>query len=122
MKHLKIMFAWFCMVAMVCAFPAIGDATDWTWQNPLPQGNTLQDVWANSGSDVFAVGFAGTILHYDGSAWSEMSSGTTRRLYGMWGSSGSDVFAVGEAGTILHYDGSAWSEMSSGTTHWLYEV
>ena len=47
----------------------------------------------------------------DGSAWSEMDSGTTDTLWGVWGSSGSDVFAVGDNGTILHYNGSTWSPM-----------
>ncbi len=65
MKHLKIMFLWFCMMAMAYTVPAIGDTADWTWQNPLPQGNSLRDVWGSSGSDVFAVGDGGTILHYD---------------------------------------------------------
>ena len=76
-------------------------------------------MWGSSGSNVFAVGTGGTILHYDGSSWSAMSSGTTRSLYGVWGSSGNDVFAVGNGGTILHYDGSSWSAMSSGTTNGL---
>ena len=77
----------------------------WEWQNPLPQGNTLTGVWGSSGSDVFAVGWAGTILHYDGTSWSSMESETTSRLEGVCGSSGSDVFAVGYDGTIFHYDG-----------------
>jgi hypothetical protein len=79
--------------------------------------NTLYSIWGSSPSDVFAVGSGGTILHYDGSAWSAMSSGTTNELDGVWGSSSSDVFAVGNGGTILHYDGSEWSPMSSGTTN-----
>jgi hypothetical protein len=94
----------------------------WTWQNPLPQGNLLTSVWGSSASDVFAVGSYGTILHYDGSSWSAMSSGTTDLLSGVWGSSPTDVFAVGGwwtdsvlHGTILHYNGNAWSVMSSGT-------
>jgi hypothetical protein len=71
----------------------------------------LFDVWGSSGSDVFAVGESGTILHYDGLAWSAMSSGTSYWLFGVWSSSGSDVFAVGWNGTILHYDGTDWSAM-----------
>ena len=35
----------------------------------------FESVWGSSGSDVFAVGGIGTILHYDGKAWSDMSSG-----------------------------------------------
>ena len=97
-------------------------SSDWAWQNPLPQGNDLFGVWGSSSTDVFAVGLIGTIVHYDGSAWSAMSGGTTNRLDGVWGSSSTDVFAVGDYGTILHYNGSAWSAMSSGTTSHLYGV
>ena len=38
-------------------------------------------MWGSSGGDVFAVGSDGTILHYDGTAWSAMGSGTTNDLY-----------------------------------------
>jgi len=75
---------------------------------------TLYGIWGSSGSDVFAVGYGGTILHYDGSVWSSMTSGTTHTLHGIWGSSGSDVFAVGNT-TILHYSGPTlitWSSSS----------
>ncbi len=82
----------------------------------------LQGIWGSSASDVFVVGQGGSILHYDGTAWNLMTSGTTNHLYGIWGSSGTDVFAVGGGGTILHYDGSAWSSMTSGTTNVLYGV
>ena len=75
-------------------------------------------VWGSSSSDVFAVGWYGAILHYDGSTWSLMESGTDESLFGVWGSSASDVFAVGGSGTILHYDGSTWSLMDSGMDEW----
>jgi hypothetical protein len=94
----------------------------WEWQNPLPQGNLLWSVWGNSSSDVFAVGDAGTILHWDGTAWSAMSSGTSNSLRGVWGTSSSDVFALGSGGTIRHWNGTAWSAMSSGTTSVLHNV
>ena len=79
-------------------------------------------VWGSSSSNVFAVGDAGTILHYDGTSWSPMSSGTTGSLRDVWGASGSNVFVVGSGGTILHYNGTNWSPMASGTTTWLNEV
>ncbi len=129
MRWFRTMAAWFCVMAMTYAFAASGDAAEWTQQHPLPQGNALNEVWGSSGSDVFAVGNSGTILHYDGSEWSAMTSGTTDTLLGVWGSSGSDVFAVGRGGsffspegTILHYDGSAWAEMTSGTSASFYDV
>ena len=79
-----IIFAMIFFLFMV----GLADGGSWVWQNPLPQGNSLYGVWGSSGSDVFAVGDAGTILHYDGSAWTPMSSGTTDSLRGVWGSSG----------------------------------
>ena len=94
--------------------PASASTSHWTWQNPLVQGNALRRVWGTSPSDIFAVGDSGTILHYDGSTWSSMISGTDYRLDDIWGSSPSDVFAVGFSqsttiGIILHYDGFNWS-------------
>lgn len=95
---------------------ALSSISEWTWQNPLPQGNTLKAVWGSGSNDVFAVGSYGTILHYDGIEWQVMDSGTTQNLNGVWGSNGDNVFAVGSGGTILHYDGAVWGPMSSGTT------
>ncbi|MCK4487792.1 MAG: hypothetical protein KAU38_13670, partial [Desulfobacterales bacterium] len=73
-------------------------------------------VWGSSQMDVFVVASIGNILHYDGSTWVSMRSGTVNRLYNAWGPSGTDVFAVGAAGTVLHYDGQTWTAMDSGTT------
>jgi hypothetical protein len=47
--------------------------------------NQLDSVWGSSASDIFAVGIGGTILHYDGSTWSPLKSGTRPKsslLYG----------------------------------------
>jgi hypothetical protein len=85
----------------------------------------LRGVWGSSGSDVFAVGDRGTILHYNGVSlsWSPMTSGFSDTLINsVWGSSGSNVFAVDWSGTILHYNGVSWTPMYSGTTKWLWGV
>ena len=57
-----------------------------------------------------------------GAAWTTMTSGTTKYLFGVWGNSASDVFAVGNSGTILHYNGTTWLSMTSGTTQELRGV
>ena len=54
-------------------------------------------------SDVYAAGFGGIMLHYDGKAWSEMASGTHIGLNAIWGTSPTDIFAAGDGDTILHY-------------------
>jgi hypothetical protein len=94
--------------------PAAVPVTSWTVD--VPPVYPLTDVWGTSSSDVYAVGYGGTILHYDGAGWSEMTSGTSAALRGVWGTSSSDVYAVGNSGTILHFDGTSWSEMTSGTS------
>jgi uncharacterized protein YjdB len=57
--------------------------------------------------NLYAAGSGGTILHYDGSAWSAMSGGVNKELSGIWGSGPNDVYAVGDSGTILHYGSAA---------------
>ncbi len=60
-------------------------------------------VWGSGPNDVWVVGDHGTILHWNGAAWSPVASGTTDDLYGVWGSGPFDVWVVGDHGTILHY-------------------
>ena len=75
------------------------DGTAWALMT-VPPVRQLLDVWGTSGTDVYAVGDQ-TILHYDGSTWTEVQT-TERRLTGVWASSPVDVFAVGGGGIILH--------------------
>ncbi|HEY6225210.1 MAG TPA: Ig-like domain-containing protein [Gemmatimonadales bacterium] len=80
------------------------DAVTWSAQ----ASGTTNDLTAAE-EHLFAVGAAGTILHYNGTSWSAQSSPTTVRLNGIQGSSTTDIFAVGAQGTILHYDGTSWT-------------
>ena len=66
----------------------------WEWELPRPQGNSLGDVWGSGPDDVFAVG-AGTILHYDGTTWTNMASNSKMGGGAVWGSGPNDVYAVG---------------------------
>jgi hypothetical protein len=71
----------------------------------------LRAAWGNSIKDFFAVGDGETILHFDGSQWHRMFSGSIyNSLTDIWGTSSTDVFAVGSS-QILHYDGSIWSKI-----------
>jgi hypothetical protein len=87
------------------------------WQ-PMTSGTIeqLHGIWGSSASDVFAVGDAGTILHYDGNRWTPMTSGTSVDLADVWGSAHDDVFVTGDAGTILHYDGDDWTPVTVQVT------
>ncbi len=81
---------------------------------------TLRGVWAPGDNSAFAVGDDGTILQYDGSAWSattvEPYPGTNIvvDLEGVWGASGTDMFAVGIAPNDVITEGEIW-HLSGGT-------
>jgi hypothetical protein len=76
----------------------------------------FDDVWGSSESNVFAVAARWdsegdyTIFRYNGTAWTEMKTGSTNYSEaGIWGSSAIDIFVV-TGDTILHYNGTAWTE------------
>jgi hypothetical protein len=77
----------------------------------------LIDAWGVGPDDIYVVGFAGTILHYDGTEWTLMETPNEANLEGVWGyvlhdvdgnETRRDVFAVGSEGTILRLVGVAW--------------
>ena len=76
----------------------------------LDSGTTkdLVGIWGSSGSDIFAVGSEGTMLHFNGNTWAEMESGRTDSIFDVWGSSSTNVYAL-TLGSILHYDGQTWN-------------
>lgn len=68
----------------------------WCWSNPIPQGNGLTKACGRSPSDVWLVGGAATILHWDGTTYSVVPVGNRNVLHGVWCSPGGSVWAVGE--------------------------
>ncbi len=75
----------------------------------------LFGVWSAGVHDVWVVGAAGTILHFDG-AWSAETSPTTQDLRAIWAEGDGQAWAVGAAGTILRREGATWAVSSSPTT------
>ncbi|HLC29777.1 MAG TPA: hypothetical protein VJM51_03235, partial [Dehalococcoidia bacterium] len=69
----------------------------WVWQNPLPQGNNLNDVHFINNFNGWAVGDGGTILKtVDGGArWTAQQSGTNQSLWGIAGVDAQTAWAVG---------------------------
>ena len=105
MKHKKLIQV---ILVVVLFIPFIAFAGEWTWQNPLPQGHNLRGLWGGSGTDVFAVGDGGTILHYNGSTWINISNMPPSVLNDVWGISATSVYTVGMTGSIMHSDGTRW--------------
>ena len=78
------------------AYQPVCSADSWCWRNPLPQGETLRDIWGSRADNVYAVGDTGTILHFDGKRWRGQPRRTDRNLSTVWVGD-EDVVFVGVA-------------------------
>ncbi len=106
------------LVAGGCA-PAWSDAFD-----PAGYG-ALSGVWGSGPADVFVVGGTGEqaqIVHFDGSAWTDMQAPDVPLLAWVTGWSADQVMAVGIDGAAAWYDGSEWTALDSGTDEDLWGV
>ena len=111
----------------IALFPAVSRCQGgytWTVVSPPATGNHLRGVCSIAEDDVWAVGDSGTILHYDGSNWSTVSSPTSNSLRSISPAWKDDIWAVGVSGTIIRYSGAGgWNAVSpSPTTELLNSV
>jgi hypothetical protein len=79
----------------------------------------LEGMWGSGPADIWAVGNYGTILHYTGSSWSDLSTGSGWFM-GVWGSGPDDAWIVGTT-TFRHWDGTAWTALAQ-TIPSMYEI
>lgn len=105
------------------------DGTSWSEELVNVGTGTLAGVAVVAANDIWAVGATGGsisrtfILHWDGSAWTQIASPTpdpSDELWSVTALSSSDVWAVGNGYTggqylalTEHWNGSAWSAVSS---------
>ena len=76
-----------------------GKVGAWT-THTAPRDVSLNRLWGTRADNLFAVGRAGVILHFDGDAWVEMPSGTTADLHTITGGAQA-TWVAGDAGTLL---------------------
>ena len=98
----------------------------WVWQNPLPQGNTLQDFSFVDTNNGFAVGARGTILKTTdgGNNWELITGETEDDLYGVSFINPNIGTVVGNFGAILRTTdaGSHWAIQRDGMSDVLFGV
>ncbi len=79
-----------------------------------PASYEMMGVFGFAPDDVTAVGRTGTIVHFDGTDWTPMTSGTGEQIFGI---SGADdgvarrLYAVGTRAMIRFYNGTRWAPM-----------
>jgi hypothetical protein len=93
------------------------DGTTWSVGFTPPPSLGIANVWEASPADVWIVGavtetddaginsVTGTTLHFDGTSWSTVASGTTKsQLNAIGGHGTGNVWAVGDQGTLLRLE------------------
>ncbi|MCB9745494.1 MAG: hypothetical protein H6741_28460 [Alphaproteobacteria bacterium] len=96
-----------------------GSDQDWT-PMALPAGTPLLNwVHGVAADDIWVAGIHGTLLHWDGGAWTDFSLEIEEAIWGVYALSSDDVVAVGgesgfggSSGLILHWDGQSWTEQA----------
>jgi hypothetical protein len=94
------------------------------WSATGPE-DAAQSVWASSASDVWVLQDStpggpnppGKVYHWNGAAWTLMSTGGSAQLRSIWGSGSGDIWIAGAAAASLaHWDGASWSLVPTGLT------
>src|SRR5947209_4128080 len=95
-------------------FPATKTAVEY---RPNVFGGFLNACWGTSSNDMYFVGNSGLILHFDGTNWTKLTTGTIKDLRSISGTSDKNIWACGyksstQQSVIVHYDGASWTEDS----------
>jgi len=76
---------------ILSGLPIHGDGKNWTQYDLYRMGvlsqsdGYLTKAWGKDSSDIYFVGTTGTIVHYNGSSWTKIGSGTTTDIQDIWG-------------------------------------
>ncbi|MCB9852610.1 MAG: hypothetical protein H6819_05905 [Phycisphaerales bacterium] len=88
-----------------------------SWSEVMSTTDPMRDVWASAPNDVYAVGLASELRHFDGNTWTKLPISQDMDLEGIWGSAANDIYLVGfnndtNSGVVIHYDGAGWTTMA----------
>lgn len=80
----------------------------------VPTSQSLRGIWGNSYDNVYVVGDSGTILHFDGTEWTNTGAPTSDDLLAIWGADSNYIVATGRDGAVHVYNGSRWQLQTNG--------
>ncbi len=86
------------------------------WQVSMQSGLSFYGVWASSATDVY-VSSLGTVLHYNGTQWTNAYVSDADSMDGIWGGGPqpATVYSIGTNGTLATLSGGTWTTQSIGT-------
>jgi hypothetical protein len=74
-----------------------------SWSCTTIASQRLNGVWGDSANTVWTVGDQGTLLHFVGTLWNSIPSGTPNGLHAVTVSGSGEIWLVGDLGTILRH-------------------
>jgi len=108
------------LISILSFLLSFSSLSQWEWQNPLPQGNTLNDVFFLNQDMGWAVGELGIIIRTldGGETYKVLKSNVQVNLNSVEFFSPQHGFVVGDNGTILETDngGESWNAILYGMT------
>ena len=94
----------------------------WCLQPAPADGLNLNDVFGFTANDVWAVGDAGLVLHFDGNTWISLDFGTSENLRAVGGTQSDDIWVVGDHGTVIRRLAGLTMDMQAPSTADLLDV
>ncbi|HEU0074111.1 MAG TPA: hypothetical protein VFS30_08870 [Dehalococcoidia bacterium] len=87
----------------------------------------LTSIWGTSPADIWAVGgdsqnAGNSVMHFDGDAWTNLTTGSTGDLWWVFGFQGGPVFMGGAGGLILRYQDGDFERMQTPGTDTVYGI
>ena len=94
-----------------------GALTSWT-NFAIPASSGMGGVSMVSETDGWAVGNAGRVIHFDGTAWQQQTVPVTQALKTVDMVATDDGWIVGAGGMVMHWDGASWTvaQTAAGST------
>jgi alpha-tubulin suppressor-like RCC1 family protein/uncharacterized protein YpmS len=96
------------------------DGNGWTVEN-TGWSVAVQDIWSD-GTVIYIVGYAGTMIYYDGASWSKLTTGVTTDFYCIWGTRKDNIYLGSNYGLIYHYDGTTFTEIALDTPDTIHTI
>jgi len=97
---------------------AIWSCTNTNTQPKASPAPVLRDIWGSSPTDLYVVGSAGTIVHFDGTSWKKQYINTPHTLDRVWGT-GSARYVLSAKKVHTWFSGKWVELLSTSTDHFL---
>jgi len=79
----------------------------------LPLPGQYQSVGGSAPNDVYVVGMEGVVMHFDGAAWTGVTTGLGNTRLNSVFVAGNELFIGGDNLALWHFDGAAWSAFTA---------